>query len=305
MKYNECPFCKIDLTSLKPCNVASHIRWCNSNPKRIEQKKHENKYKKRFCEICGKEITDLEYRRKRCNDCKRKHSENEKINLSKKRLLWLKQNPEKHPWKKNNKFISTPCQNFKKYLDSINLKYASEYNTYDETNRNFSIDIAFPDIKLGIEINGNQHYNRDGTLKKYYQKRHEIIESHGWKLLEIHYLSCFKEENIKEIIQFYKQPDYSKYFNERRKKNLKKEQKIQEIKQKRRDKIEKIKNQILSSDVDFSKFGWVVKISKITGILPQKINIFMKKYLLEFYEEKCFKRKFHSEVEQPGSSTGP
>ena len=49
-----------------------------------------------------------------------------------------------------------------------------------------NIDIAFPDIKLGIEINGNQHYNSDGTLKDYYQERHNLIEEAGWKLLEVH-----------------------------------------------------------------------------------------------------------------------
>lgn len=288
MKYDKCPFCGINLTSLKSCNIANHIRWCNLNPQRIESKKKQKKYQKKFCSLCGKEIKG---RRTRCNECCHKHTEEMKDYLSKKRIKWLKQNPEKHPWKKKDKFISVPCQNFKKYLDSINLKYISEYDTYDETHRNFSIDIAFPDIKLGIEINGNQHYNKDGTLKKYYQKRHEIIESCGWKLLEIHYLSCFKEENIKEIVQFYKQPDYSEYFNKKREKNLKKEEKIQEIKQKKKDKIENIKNQIISSNIDFSKFGWVGQISKLTGILPQKVNIFMKKYMKEFYEEKCFKRK--------------
>lgn len=290
MKYDKCPFCNLDFSNIQPySNIANHIRWCNLNPKRIEEKKKEKKYQRQFCTLCGKEIFSNK-RRIRCDECGHKHTEETKLQMSNSRIDWLKKNPEKHPWKRKTKFTSIPCENFKKYLDSINLKYISEYDTYDETHRNFSIDIAFPDIKLGIEINGNQHYNKDGTLKKYYQKRHEIIESYGWKLLEIHYLSCFKEENIKEIIQFYKQPDYTEYFNKKRKKNLKKEQKIQEIKQKKKDKIENIKNQIISSNIDFSKFGWVGQVSKLIGMLPQKVNIFMKKYMKEFYEEKCFKR---------------
>ncbi len=286
MHYKVCPFCNKDLTSLKSCNIANHIRWCDLNPQRIENKKTQKKYQKKFCSLCGKEISG---RRTRCNECGHKHTEEMKSHLSKKRIEWLKQNPEKHPWKKKDKFISIPCQNFKKYLDSIKLSYISEYNTYNETSRNFSIDIAFPDIKIGIEINGNQHYNKDGTLKKYYQNRHEIIEACGWKLLEIHYLSCFKEDDMKEIIQFYKQPDYSEYFNKN--KVIEKERKVQEKIQKKKDKIETIKNQIISSNIDFSKYGWVGQVSKLTGILPQRVNIFMKKNMQEFYNKKCFIRK--------------
>lgn len=28
--------------------------------------------------------------------------------------------------------------------------------------RSFSLDIAFPEKKIGIEVNGNQHYERNG-----------------------------------------------------------------------------------------------------------------------------------------------
>lgn len=211
MKYKKCPYCDLNLENITPSNVANHIRWCDLNPKRIEAKKKEKKYQRKFCSLCGKEIFSNE-RRKRCDECGHKHTEKTKKFMSIKRISWLKKNPEKHPWKKKDKFISIPCENFKRYLDSVGLSYVSEYDTYEETNRNFSIDIAFPDLKIGIEINGNQHYNKDGTLKQYYQKRHDIIEAAGWKILEIHYLSCFKEKNMKEIIQFYKQPDYTEYF---------------------------------------------------------------------------------------------
>lgn len=214
MKYTVCPYCGLDLRDIVPySNIANHIRWCNLNPKRIEAKKKEKKYQRKFCTLCGKEIFSIE-RRKRCNECGHKHTNITKQNMSIKRINWLKKNPDKHPWKKKTKFKSIPCENFKKYLDSIGLKYIAEYDMYEETGRNFSIDIAFPDIKVGIEINGNQHYNRNGTLKQYYQKRHDIIEKAGWKLLEIHYISCFKEESMKNIIAYYEQPDYTEYFEQ-------------------------------------------------------------------------------------------
>ena len=32
------------------------------------------------------------------------------------RIKYLKENPDKHPWKKNDKFKSKPCEKFKKML---------------------------------------------------------------------------------------------------------------------------------------------------------------------------------------------
>lgn len=290
MRYIKCPYCKKDLTNIQSyANIANHIRWCNLNPKRIEKKKKEKKYQRKFCTLCGKEIFSNK-RRIRCDECSHKHTEETKLRMSNARINWLKKNPEKHPWKKKTKFISIPCENLKKYLNSIGLKYVSEYDTYEETNRNFSIDIAFPDIKIGIEINGNQHYNKDGTLKKYYQKRHDIIESCGWKLLEIHYSSCFNEESIKNIITYYEQPDYTKYFENNLKRENKEKLKLEKeyIKHcKIKEKVQKI----LESNIDFSKFGWVGKVSSLIGIPPQKVHFFMEKNMPTFYKEKCFRRK--------------
>lgn len=50
-------------------------------------------------------------------------------------------------------------------------------------------------------------------------------------------------------------------------------------------------NKILNSDIDFSKFGWVKKVSELTGITHQKVNQFMIRNMFDFYKEKCFKRK--------------
>jgi len=55
-------------------------------------------------------------------------------------------------------------------------------------------------------------------------------------------------------------------------------------------KWEPFKIKVLESDIDFSKFGWVTKVSKVLNISPQKVNKWMKRYLPDFYENKCFKR---------------
>lgn len=53
------------------------------------------------------------------------------------------------------------------------------------------------------------------------------------------------------------------------------------------DKIEKI----LNSDIDFSKFGWVKEASIILEKPSQKVANWMRRFMPEFYKEKCFKRK--------------
>jgi hypothetical protein len=48
---------------------------------------------------------------------------------------------------------------------------------------------------------------------------------------------------------------------------------------------------ILNSGIDFSKFGWVVKVAPIIGQKSQKVHLWMKKYMRDFYDAHCFKRK--------------
>lgn len=59
-------------------------------------------------------------------------------------------------------------------------------------------------------------------------------------------------------------------------------------------KFEKLKEYrweiIQSVDIDFSKFGWGVKLSKLFGISSQKTVKYVKKNYNDFYINKCFKK---------------
>lgn len=112
---------------------------------------------------------------------------------------FYKKNPDKHPWKRNTKFLSKPCENFKNILIDNNISFIEEYSDFIE--HSYSIDVALPEYKIGYEINGNQHYNKDGTLKEYYSKREEYITKQGWKLYQLHYSLCYKEELVLDIIK--------------------------------------------------------------------------------------------------------
>ena len=155
------------------------------------------------------------------------HTEETKRKISVARKNYFKNNPDKHNWKSNEKFVSNPCENFKMILDELGINYISEFTPLED--RFFSIDIALPEKRIGIEINGNQHYESDGTLKKYYNDRHNLIESSGWKLYELHYSICYNkdvvlnvinniEENNKDIFDF----DYDRYLIDKIEKNSEK-----------------------------------------------------------------------------------
>lgn len=117
-------------------------------------------------------------------------SEETKKAISEKRKEWLKNNPEKHPWRNKNKLKSEPCEKAKEFLTQLGVSFVSEYQPEIE-GRYFSVDIALPDKMIALEVNGNQHYERDGRLKPYYQERHNLLESAGWNVFEIHYSACF------------------------------------------------------------------------------------------------------------------
>ena len=126
------------------------------------------------------------------------HSEETKSLLSEKRKKWLAENPDEHPWKTNTKFKSVPCEVLKEKLRDRGLQFEEEHSPVE--GRAFSVDIAFPAKKLGIEVNGEQHYRRDGTLGDYYQERHDLIEREGWTLLEVHYARAYDDNIVDEII---------------------------------------------------------------------------------------------------------
>jgi hypothetical protein len=144
-----------------------------------------------------------------------KHSLETKQKMSTIRKKFLQDNPEKHPWRKPNKHISEPCNKAKEFLKLLGVNFIEEFSPEIE-GRFFSIDIAIPDKMIAIEINGGQHYSKDGSLKPYFQERHDLIEKAGWKVFEIHCTACFKLEKWEEFAEIIKNSSAVKdfdYFN--------------------------------------------------------------------------------------------
>lgn len=146
----------------------------------------------------------------------RKHSQKTKKLLSMKRKKYLSQHPQNHVWKKNTKFNSPPCEYLKQFLRKNRISFVEQYTNYRDWGHNYSIDIAFVNQKIGIQINGQMHYQRNGQLKEYYQKRHNYLQSCCWKIYQFHYSLVYNTNFQNQLIKLLLNNidltfDYNKY----------------------------------------------------------------------------------------------
>jgi len=163
----------------------------------------------------------------------------------------------------------------------------------------YILDFAIIDLKLNIEVDGEQHY-RDNKAIQHDKTRNIFLSNNGWKIYRINWktFNANKKDNIELLINyidnienetdcFYelsnivikKQSKYGtqeKYFNAIKAKN--------EIKQ------QKYVKAVLNSNINFTKFGWVKLVAKIINQKPQRVNRWMKRFLPEHYNKKCYKR---------------
>lgn len=116
----------------------------------------------------------------------KRHSEESKKKLSEIRKAYLSREI-KPAWKTHEKFKSQPCEWLKSELEKCGYKFTPELSPLKHKGKFYSVDIAFPEQKFIIEINGRQHYNSDGTLTPYYQIRHDLISADGWDIWEVSY----------------------------------------------------------------------------------------------------------------------
>ena len=207
----KCKHCEQE-TNLESHAYANHVRWCDLNPRKAEyldrlskarEKRNlqpaSNQYIKASQE--GRKVEISEKTREKLSKAwtGQVHTEETKKLLSEKRRKWLQDNPELHPWKRSSKFISAPCEVLKQRLRDEGIEFEEECTAVP--GRFFSIDIAITAKKIGIEVNGEQHYKRTGELKDYYQARHDLIESLGWTLIELHYTECYNEDAVGAMVK--------------------------------------------------------------------------------------------------------
>ena len=209
-------------------------------------------------------------------------------------------------WSFINKDINRRSYPEKYFVKFFELeKIFDKYDIREKFNvGKYFLDFAIIDLKLDIEIDGQQHYRCNENIE-HDLKRDCYLKSLGWKVYRICWANVCKNslQEKQELLTFIDNID-SKQDRHYNIKDFKTHQeKIQENRQKRfqenrqkrfqeknksiQEKIDIIKN----CNIDFSKLGWVDKISKNLNMRQQKISSWMKSYMPEFYENNCFKRK--------------
>jgi len=266
----DCDICK---KTINKKQAANHKRWCG--------KKKSNEFN---CESCNVKFVSKRKKKYCSRACLNKslYTKDFKKKISEGRKKYLKNNPDSHVWKKSNKFTSKPCEYFKHVLKEFNIQFIEEFQPLQD--RFFSIDVAFPEIKVGIEINGEQHYNRDKTLKKYYQERHDLITNSGWTLIELHYTLAYDRKKVEEIIQNLNNKymlnkidiDFELRKNKTQKKILKDKTRLEEKKLKE-SRLLKYRLEIIKN---FNKsYGWISKASQELGISHTHVRRLINKHM--------------------------
>lgn len=177
--------------------------------------------------------------------------------------------------------------------------YAEQYfdNIFPDAKRNyhvnrFFLDLAWPDKKCYIEVNGEQHYTKEGILHD--GEREQILKEEGWFLISKIRWKDFQKLPLNQRESFI---EGLKISIENRKviecpiiENNKSPYKETPYKEKWNN-LKKVRWELIQeSQIDFQKFGWVKKISEIFGIAENKAGKYIRKNYPDFYET-CYKRK--------------
>lgn len=121
---------------------------------------------------------------------KYKHTEETKKKLKEIRLRFMKENPDKTAWRKNN--LSYPEKLFLNKLESLSwdkkFSIIREYSFFP-----YFIDFAFLNEKVAVEIDGSQHLQDERILKD--NDKDELLVNSGWKVVRI------SENEIKNNIE--------------------------------------------------------------------------------------------------------
>jgi len=222
----------------------------------------------------------------------KKLSDETKDKISKSRIKYLKENPDKVPYLLNHSSkISYPEQTMIKYLNEYNIEgwiHQMQFSIYQ-------LDFSFPEYKLCVEIDGSTHEQE--KVKQIDKRRDLYLEEQGWKTIRItakeiknNVFNCINlilnslQQKLIEIPQEFLN---NKYYKEQKQRELIKIKEFNNIK--KQQKIDNLIIQIINSNIDFNKFGWVNKVSLILDITPQNVNKWMKRNMKDFYN-LCYTR---------------
>lgn len=315
-------------------HLGGHVTFCKLNPNNqhnldllhLARNNKNDKNENFVCKYCGKKVGNngcLVLHERRCKlnplyiptqkqieheikkNKPRKLSEETKQKIREGLAKWKKQNEQLFLEYSRGK--SKCCENFKQMLRNKNISFVEEYTPFIPE-KLYSLDIAFPNEKIGIEINGSQHYTTTGELNEKTIEKQKYFEERGWKIFQVYYKQCYNINinNFSDILalDIYDKSYIQKDFDLRYKNKVKKElERKKYLEQREKEKLQKeeiqysiIKNLIENSGIDFSKSGWSRKaqeyIKKYNPEWNSGVFRIIRKYCPEFLkQDNVWKRK--------------
>ena len=199
-----CRFCASERKNI--ISLRSHECTCPSNLNRnykngMTGKKGTNQYLKADKLGLPRPITTEATRNKIIEALTgRKHSQESKDKISRARLKYLTENPDKVPYLLNHysKGPSYPEKYWKEIFDKYGVKYTEQYRIHL-----YQLDFALIEEKIDIEIDGNQHYSNEKAIKRDI-RRDEYLENLGWKIIRIKWSDYKKLVDKKDRINYVK-----------------------------------------------------------------------------------------------------
>lgn len=214
------------------------------------------------------------------------------------RIQYLKQRTGKTAWERRAAGEMSYLEQW--FYDEVVIKHnlTEKYDIVNELSiYPYFIDFAFQNIKVAVELDGKCHFIHGETRNGHDRKKDEHLISQGWKVFRIRYDEN-NEDTINEFLSYLSKIEAGKKILENRvikyhemKKQKRSWEDWQKFSAQQRYEMNKpLIDLVKSSDIDFSKQGWVSQVAVLLNKRPQKVNGWMKKYMLDFYNEHCFKR---------------
>lgn len=282
------------------CKVCGlHFRVRSELFAHIRESNHKHSKAMYTCKWCGKEWlvtqTGLHNHENHCkcnpNSLPVKvhlHTDETKKKISESRKHYIEEHPDEIPFKLNHSSKkSYPEEYFEELFgkEGIPLKYHLQVGRYE-------LDFYNEELMKYVEIDGEQHFSE--YMINHDAERDEFLLKLGWSGLRIRWsdykaLSLSEKKSVIDNIKLFMSTasdvipiislQYKHFLNEDRKLRLETAREngtlncrgnLSNNKLSFND-IENRKQLIINSGIDLTKFGWVKKVSRVTGLTRRQI----------------------------------
>lgn len=254
---------------------------CNNNCKR---------YQSNFRSTCGSNVCVTELSKSRI------HTSETKEHLRQKRIDYLKKKTGKTAWERRSRKEMSYLENW--FQEEVILKHSLQTKHQIITEHfvgGYFIDFAFLDKMLAVEIDGRCHFDKEMIRRDNDFRKDAQLQDLGWQVIRMNFYDIRHkpDELIARFLNVLNHGDSEslEWIGQMRYTEFKKTKVSQSCdKLERNVKIEDKINNVLKENIDFSRHGWVQKVSNIIGITPQKTRSWLEKHAPNLIEHS-FKRK--------------